>query len=183
MTTINLYQDDQEIKKRLAANSKFFSGGVFFSLAIVALIFLVLIGLKVYVSQVEKNNVKMNNDAQKQENDLINLEGLGQVVDVQTRLQHIKNNLKITDGEVSRIQMVDVLDNFEKDINKNIVVSSLKYDENRKIQVTFESNSYSDISRQIMSFKNSDNFKNVTLAKISRNEKAISCDVEMFLKQ
>lgn len=184
MTNINLYQDDQEIKKRLAANSKFFSGGVFFSLMLVVLTLLVFVGLKFYVSQVEKKNAAALLEIESKKSSIIKLDALGEVIDVQTRLQHIKENLKITDGEVSRVQVKNVLDDFENYINNAVVVSSLNYDDSGKIEITFESNSYNEISRQIMNFKNSKNLTGVNLTGIAKDEKSgnIKCDLEMLIK-
>ncbi|HPN54752.1 MAG TPA: hypothetical protein PLB52_02360 [Candidatus Moranbacteria bacterium] len=184
MTNINLYQDDQEIKKRLAANTKFFSGGVFFSLMLVVLTLLVFVGLKIYVSQVEKNNAIVLKEIENQRNSIIKLDELGEVIDVQKRLQNIKDNLKIVNGEITSVQVANVLDNFEKDINNTVVVSSFNYDDSGKIEISFESNSYSEISRQIMNFKNSKNLRNVILTKIAKNEKTgnINCDLEMHIK-
>ena len=184
MTNINLYQDDQEIKKRLEANTKFFSGGVFFSLMLVVLTLLVFVGLKFYVSLVEKDNAAALQEAENSKNSVIQLGALGEVIDVQTRLQHIKDNLKIVNGEVSSVQIANVLDNFEKDINNSVVVSNLNYKDSGKIEITFESNSYSEISRQIMNFKNSKNLKGVNLTGIAKNEKTgnVKCDLEMYIK-
>lgn len=184
MTNINLYQDDEEIKKRLAANTKFFSGGVFFSLLLVVLTLLVFVGLKIYVSQVEKNNAKVLTDVANERKKIIQLNELGEVIDVQNRLQNIKDNLKIVNGEVSSVQVANVLDNFEKDVNSTVLVSSFNYNNSGKIEISFESNNYSEISRQIVNFKNSKNLKNVRLTKIAKNEETgnINCDLEMYIK-
>lgn len=181
MTTINLYQDQQEIQKKLASNSGYFSSGVIFSLGILIATLLVFLGLKFYVSMAEKKNVKMSEEIGTQTSSLASLSDLERVIDLQKRTQLVKDNLKIENGSVLGVQMTKVLDDFERSIDRNVIVSNFAFDESGKIKITFEANNFSDISRQIIKFKSSENFKSVILDKIGRKEKNISCDVEISL--
>ena len=182
MTTINLYQDDQELKKKLASSNSFFSGGVFFALGILVLTMLVLFGLKLYIYQTNKTNENLRDEVKQKSNSLINLKELGEIVDLQARIEHVKNNLKIQDGKVQSVQMVAVLDSFEADINKSILVTDFEYSEDGKVKITFRSNNYSDIAQQLATLKSSKNFKDANLVKIARDENGIECSTEMYLK-
>ena len=181
MTTINLYQNQKKEQKGFSYMAA--SSGLVFSLSILVITILALIGLKFAVSLLSNQSESLATTIQKEKESMIGLSSLEQIVDMQTRLKQIKNILQIKNSQVSRIQMTQTLDQMGTEVNAGIVVASYKYEkDNNKITLTFNANNFSDAARQILSFKDSDSFTNVTLTKISRGEKAISCDIEMNLK-
>jgi phosphopantetheine adenylyltransferase len=181
MTTINLYQDQKKDQKDFSYRAA--TSGFIFSLSILIITILALVVLKFAVSILDRQNEALVINIQNEKNSMAGLSNLEQIVDMQTRLKQIKNNLQINNNQVSRIQMTQMLDHFGTEVNAGIVVSSYKYeDSSNKISLTFNANNFSDAARQILSFKDSEYFTNVNLAKISRGEKSISCDIEMNIK-
>jgi len=182
MTTINLYQNQQE--KQRKSSSKLGSGGFFFSLGIFIVTLLALAGLKFAVSLLAKQNEALATTIQAEKESMAGLSNLEQIVDMQTRLKQIKNNLKIENNQVTRTKMTQVLDHLSAETDARIAVSTYKYENNdSKITLTFEASNFSDIARQILNFKGSDYFTNVNLIKLSRGVKSISCSIEMNIKQ
>jgi hypothetical protein len=181
MTTINLYQNQQEEQKKISSRAA--NSGLFFSLGILAITILALVGLKVAVSFLNKENEAVTATIQKEKDSMTGLSNLEQVVDMQTRLKEIKNNLQIKNNQVSRTQMTQVLDRMGAEVNAGIVIVSYKYeDSGKKVTLTFEANNFSDVARQILNFKDSTYFTNVKLISVLRGEKTISCDIEMSVK-
>lgn len=176
MTTINLYQNNSENEKKTFSSGS--NGGFFFSLGILIVTLLVLFGLRFYNPRLEAKNEALANSVVAENTKLVGLKNLEQIIDMQRRLNEIKNNLKISDGSVTRKEMVLILDKFGLDVNKGTVISEYAQSEN-KITVKFDVNNFSDASKQIFSFKKSDYFTNVNLLNISRGEKGVSCEVEM----
>lgn len=181
MTTINLHQDEQIEKKKFSSVSS--RSGFFFASSIFICMLLALAGLKIAVSSIQKQNIGLKTEIEAENKDLKGLDNLKQVADMQARLSQIKNNLQIDKGKISLIPMTQILGYLGTDINSaGVFLSSYKYEEGNKISLTFNANSFSDVAKQVFNFKNSKNFYNVSLDKISRNEKYIVCDVSMNVK-
>lgn len=181
MTTINLYQNQQ--KEQKSFSFKFANNGVLFSLGILAVTILTLMGIKFAVFLLNKQNEALIETVQKEKENMIGLNNFEQLVDMQTRLKQIKDNLQIKNNQVSRLQMTQVLDYLGAEVNKGIFLSSYKYESDKnKVVLTFNANNFSDAARQILNFKSSDYFTSINLTKISRGEKTIQCDIEMNLK-
>jgi hypothetical protein len=181
MTTINLYQNQEEVQKEMASRNT--KRGLFFSIGILVFTLLVLAGFKIAVYVIERQTAALANTVQQENTNIAGFKNLEQIIDMQTRLQQIKSNLQIKNNAVSRLQMTKILDNLGADVNQGIVIAAFKYDDSGRVALSFDSSNFSDLSKQILSFKSSNNFTNVDLAKISRGEKAIACDVEMSLKK
>ena len=181
MTTINLYQNQQKEQKGFF--SALAKNGLFFSLSILVVIILVLFGLKFAASLLSKQSGSLAANVQKEKESMLGLGNLEQIVDLQTRLKQIKDNLQIKNSQVSRIQMTQVLSYFGAEVNAGITVSSYEYKSDKnKIDLTFNANNFSDAAQQILNFKESNYFTNVNLIGISRGEKSITCDIEMNVK-
>ena len=181
MTTINLYQDQP--KKQKSISQRIIGSGLFFSMSLLVIVILVFIGLKIFVYFLDGQNENLMDVIQKEKTSLTGIGNLEQVVDTQTRLKEIKDNLQIKNNQVSRTQMIQVLGYMEAEINNGIVVSSYMYENDKnKVTLKFDANNFNDAAQQILGLKDSDHFTNVNLLKINRGEKAISCEVEMNVK-
>lgn len=181
MTTINLYQEQEKKKSSFFKGSK--NSVLLLSLGVLLIVILVFIGLKIAVYSFEKQNEKLEDVIKNEKAEMARLSNLEQVFDMQMRLKEIKSNLKVENNQVSRTQMVQVLNKMEGEINNGIVVTTYKYENDKnKVSLTFNANNFNDVAQQILGFKESDYFSNVNLTKISRGEKAISCVVEMNIK-
>ena len=178
MTTINLHQS-QEKEQSGFSNQR--NGGFIFSVGIIVVTILIMAGLKLYIPSLVAKNDALAADIVTEKSKLVGLKSLENVIDIQNRLKEISSNLQITNGEVKRLEMTKMLDNLSFEMNKNIVVSSLKYD-GTKVTVSLESNNFSDIAKQVFNFKTSDKFSDVGVVKLDRNEKNITCDVAMNIK-
>ena len=178
MTTINLHQSEQTEKSKFSSKS-----GLFFTVGIFACTVLFLAGLKISVNMLQKQNEDLKTQIADENKKLTGLNSIKQVADMQVRLKAIKDNLKIENGQVSRIQMSQILDYVGNNINSSgIFLASYKYTEDNKIELSLNANSFSDAAKQILNFKNSEYFSNVVLSKISRGEKYIEFDVNMNIK-
>lgn len=180
MTTINLYQDQQEAQRKLLSTSG--NGGLFISLGILVLTFLVLGGLKFSVYTLEKESVALEQSAKAENTSLAGFGELDRIADLQARLEQIKSNLQVKNNVVTRMQMNDVLDRLGSDLSSGIVITSYKFDSG-KIKVSFKAGNFNDASRQILNFKKSSNFSDVNLTSISRDETGVKSDVEMSIKK
>jgi hypothetical protein len=180
MTTINLYQDQQ--KKQQDFSFWKTNGGFLFSLGILFLVVLTFMGLNFYVSVLKKQNTEMSDKIQTEKKRLSDMGDLDKIIDMQTRLSKIKENLNIEDGKIMRLQMTDILDHLSKEMLAEAIVSSYIYNDNGTVTVTFQTNGFGNVARQVLSFKKSNYFINASLERISRNEKLVVCDVKMGIK-
>lgn len=178
MTTINLYQSQEERQNSLGG----FNKGLFFSLGILIITLLVLVGLKISVQVLKKQNEKALAKVQAENANIVTFKNLDQVVDMQTRLEKIKEHLQIENNKVSLPLITEILNDLGTDIGKGVVVSSFQYDNDGKILLEFNSSNFSDVAQQVFNFKSSNNFTNVSLGKIKREEGNISCAIEMKVK-
>lgn len=179
MTTINLYQSPEMSEKEMSL--KKVNSGLIFSVLII-LASVVLVGLlKLSVSYLNQKNDAVKEEVKNEEKNLVGVGKLELVVDMQGRLESIKNNLQIKNDEVQKADMVKILDNFQTDLNTSSLVTSYKYNEG-KIIASFNANNFNDIARQIQNFKKSSSFTNVSILNIKRVDSGISCEVEMGLK-
>jgi hypothetical protein len=179
MTTINLYQNDEN-EKRIASQSM--NGGFMFSIAILVVTLLVLTGLKVYNPMVAKKNVALAETIDVENTNLVGLTTLDQLVDTQNRLSVIKSTLEIENGAVKRTEMTKILDELSSDMNKGLSITSYGYTDN-KVTANFSAGNFNDASKQIFSLKNSDYFSNVNLQSISRGEDSVLFNIEMEIKK
>jgi hypothetical protein len=178
MTTINLYQNEQSEQK---STSK---GGLFFTLGIFICTLLVLVGLKIAVGVIQKQNETLKTQIDTEGKSLVGLSNIEQVADMQARLAQIKDNLQINNGQVSRVPMTQILGYVGDSIDSTgVFLTSYKYEEGNKISLSLNTSSFSDAAKQIFNFKNSKYFSDVSLDKITRGEKYITLDVSMSLKQ
>lgn len=178
MTTINLYQNQQKKQSKFSAN-----GGLIFSLSILLVVILALIGLKFAVSFIGKQSQAMATEVEKEKESMTSLGGLEKIIDIQSRLKQIRSNLNVKNNQASRLQMTKILDNVGAEINSGIVISSYKYEDNKnKITLIFDAKNFSDAARQILNFKDSNYFTNVNMTNIARGTETISCSIEMNVK-
>lgn len=180
MTTINLQQSQQSEKPRFSASGG--NKGFIFSLMILVVTLLVLAGLKFYIPMAEGKNSAIVERIAAENKDITGLKSLENVVDMQKRLNEIKINLQLKNGKINRPEMTQVLDQLSKELNTGVVVSEFKYNEG-KLTVSFSTNSFADVAKQIFSFKKSSSFENIELLSITRKEKNITGSVSMDLKQ
>lgn len=180
MTTINLHQNQQNDQSSFSGKGG--NSGFIFSLLILVVTLLALAGLKYYVTYLAAQNKALVDNISVENSKLAELKSLENLIDMQNRLKEIKKNLNISeDGSVNRLEITKVLKYMSSDLNRGIVVSEFKYAPD-KTSVSFNATNFSDVSKQIFNFKNSDHFANVVVTKIDRGEKAIACSVDMIVK-
>ena len=181
MTTINLYHDQQEMQKKLSAKSA--NKGLIFSLGILGVTVLAYVGVKAAVYMVTNQNEKLMAKVDENNISLAGAANIKQVIDMQSRLEQIKSNLQIKNKTVSRLATTQVLDYLSADLNTGIFLTDYSHYSSGKVSLLFGSSSYADVAKQIMAFKNSDNFQDISITSISRGEKYISCGIDMQIKQ
>ncbi|KKP97472.1 MAG: hypothetical protein US25_C0002G0017 [Candidatus Moranbacteria bacterium GW2011_GWE1_36_7] len=181
MTTINLRQNQDGDGKRVSMQNA--NKGFFFSLGILVVTLAIFLGLKPYISILEKDNAALVGEIMMKNNEVVGLKHLEQLMDIQDRVSEINSNLEISNGVVSRIEMNKILDNMSADLYPGVVVSTYRYGDDGSVFVQFDSNNFSDAAKQVFNFKTSENFSNVDLTNITRKENTISCDIVMKLKK
>lgn len=179
MTTINLYQNQAEKENQMSIRGD--NKGFFFSIGILGLTLLVLLGFKLYVPIAQKANLELDASIVSENTKLVGLKDLEQIVDTQKRIEEIKKNLIIADGKVSRVEISKIIDMIAAEMINNVVVSNLDYKDG-KISIDFVATNFNDVSRQIFNFKNSANFSGVSLANLSRQDDGINFSMDMNLK-
>jgi hypothetical protein len=187
MTTINLYQDQQEQKHKEEVGkktSKFkVSGSLMLLLGIIALTLLTFSGVRGFLAYLENKDGSLKDQIAEREKSFIGGSEFERAFDMQIRLRNIKNNLNIKEKEVKRQGMNKVLKNLEDDfIVSGVLLSDYNYTDG-KVKVVFDADNFNSASRQIISLKNSENFLNANLVQIGINEQGvIKCTVEMNAK-
>lgn len=181
MTTINLYQNQAERESQLSAKSV--NGGFFFSLGILILTLLLLLGVKIYVPMAQAEIEELDGEIASENTKLVGLKDLESIIDNQKRITEIKNNLKIVNGKVSKIEMSNVIAMIAGEMNNKVFVSSFKYDKDKTINLDLSTGNFNDASMQIFNFKKSDRFKDVVLSSLSRKEAAVSFSVKMKVNE
>ena len=141
---------------------------------------LMLIAIKIALPLFENRNQAVLADIQKEKNNLVELSN--EVMDMQTRVDQIRDNLQIKNGKILRLGMAEVLSNLEKDSIAGVAVSLYKYEDD-KATVTFVSNNFNDIAKQILNFKKSEYFENVNVVSVDGKEKYMTCVIEMSVKK
>lgn len=183
MTTTNLYQSSNEESSTSTIWSR--NKGFFFSLGMIVLTFMVLFGLKALVAVLEKRQDSLQKEIDKERNSLVKESNFGLIADIISRINLIKNNLNIKNGDVSRSDMKMTLSYVEKALIPEIYLSSYTYTNNNEASVIFVSNNFNDAARQVLSFKkmaekdSEGNFSGASLENISRKEKGIECTMKM----
>ncbi|EKD58510.1 MAG: hypothetical protein ACD_56C00110G0003 [uncultured bacterium] len=178
MTTINLYQNQEDAQKKLSSRTA--NGGFFFSLSILVLTVAGLFGLKFYIASIVKQNQVLAESVTKQNESLAGVNSLQRILDMQARLSEIKKNLEIKDGKVQQLKMTEVLDSLGKNMSSGVVVTSYSYSgEDGKVNVSFESKNFNDAARQILNFKKSEYFSGASLSGISRAEEGVTATMVM----
>lgn len=178
MTTINLHQDQQQ--KQPLFSEKASNRGLIFSIGILIVTFLAWGGLNFYLPKLIANNAKLDAQINQDNAKIVELKNLELTIDMRNRLKEIKNNLGINDKNmVTTLDVSKVLNDLSGDLNVGVVVSKFEYKGDGTVIVSFDSTNYSDVAKQIASFKRSDNFSEVVFGSVTRNEKYIGTTVSM----
>lgn len=181
MTTINLYQNKEQDKKRISSRTA--NGGFWFSIAILALTLISLFSIRIYIASLVKQNEALTASVAQQNQGLAGVNSLQRILDMQTRLAEISKGLEIKDKQVGQLKMTQILDGLEKDMNSGVAVTSYSYDEaSGEVKVSFNARNFNDAARQILNFKKSEYFSEVDLGEITRDEKGINTEVSMKFK-
>lgn len=180
MTTINLYQNQKDGDKR--PGLKGINSGFFFSLGILIITLLVLLGLKIYIPIVEGQTESLSANIEAENSKLVGLKNLEQIIDMQKRVAEIKTNLQIKDGKIERTKITEVLEKLGSEMTSGVVVSNFNYSA-EKITVIFDANNFNDAAKQIASLKKSDSFTGINLASITRGERQVSFTINMAMKK
>ena len=176
MTNINLYQNKEE------AGSKFslpaMNKGLVFSLSLLLIVLLAIAGLRSYIPILEKQNKALVASADMEKSKLVGLKNLEQIMDLQNRLGEISKNLEIKTDTAGRLEMTKILSNLGADLITGVVVNDYKYAP-EGITVKIDANNFADVAKQIIAFKTSSNFTGISINKIERSEKSITCELSM----
>jgi type IV pilus assembly protein PilN len=171
MTTINLYQqssEDSQKKKKL----KLVSGGFIYSIGMLLLVLVALGAMKIYNASLAKRDAAIQNEIAQKITSFSGQDEVDQVADIQSRLSVIKKNMD------SQPQLADQLHNFANYVVSGVMVSSYKQ-EGQKLTVEFLANAFTDVSRQILNLKKSNNFSNVDVTSLTRGEKNLDFVITM----
>ncbi|HEX8974148.1 MAG TPA: PilN domain-containing protein [Patescibacteria group bacterium] len=177
MTTINLYQPSEEDREKVSARRA--NSGFIFSIGILVAVLLLLGGLNVWASVRAQQSQKLLDQVTSENSGLVSQNNIEGVIDAQYRLDIIKANLKDqTSGNIE-----EALNRLASTMVSGVFVSSYSYKSNHTLDVTVNANNFVDISRQILNFKQSEYFTNVSVGNITRGEKQITADLKVTLKQ
>jgi hypothetical protein len=177
MTTINLYQDNQEAPKKFSINS---NKSLILSASILLVTILVFLSIKYAINPILKNrNKTLTENIKKEEESITGMNNLELVYDFQSRLEKIRQNLQIKDNNtISRPEMKSILMNLEQDMLGSVYLTSYAY-ENGKVSVAFVADNMDDAARQILNFRNSKNFNNISISGFGKTDKNINCNINM----
>lgn len=176
MTTINLHQNQSSNGSNVLLNNN--NNGLIFSVLILVLTLGGYFGLKYYVTTISAKTAIVEKEIVSQNEQLIGLDSLEKVVDSQKRLVEIKNNLQLEGNVVNHLEVDKILDKLSREMNLAVIATDFQY-KNKTVTVTFEANGFSDIAKQVLSFKKSEYFSGAYLSSISRKEKKVNCVVVM----
>lgn len=179
MTTINLYQNPEEVgnKKTFFANNS----GLVFSSVILLITILIIFILQFFVSKIDKENIALDQEIAQKNQELVGIASLQRILDLQSRIGQIKTNLAISGDKANVQQATEVLGYLENDVRPDVTISTFNL-EGGKVKVSFVANSYNAASGQIFNFKKSLNFSDAALENTTRNEKNIRVDMLMTVK-
>ena len=170
MTSINLYQTSSEQGGQ--QKESIFNGGFIISLSLLVVTLLVLGGLKIYSASLAGQNVAITNQIQQEKTAISGNSKLDRLTDFQKRV------IAITADINSKEYIKDVLQNVTASLVSGIVLTDFSYD-NGVVTLTANANGFQNVAQQILSFKQSPHFANVSVSNISRGDKAISFTVGM----
>lgn len=180
MTTINLHQNQEDVQKKMSAKTA--NGGFIFSLAILFLTIGSLYATRFYKGMIITENEELSNKVASDNQNLAKINSLQKVVDMQSRLALIKENLGIEKGKVEVLKMTEILDALERDMTSGVVIKSYEFDnENKEVNVSFLALNYNDAAKQLFAFKQSKYFTGASLETITREESGIVSEVKMSL--
>ena len=180
MTTINLYQNQEDVQRKNSARVA--NGGFFFSLGILVLTLVALLGIKIYEGSINSQNLALQSSIKAQNTSLAGVSSLQRILDMQARLSQIKTNLQIKNSSVGQLKMTNVLDQLGSAMSSGTVVSSYSYDDSGKIKVIFSANDFNDVARQILNFKKSTYFSNVAFNSDTQGKDGIVSNMTMEVK-
>lgn len=170
MTSINLYQNPSE--QGGGQKESIFNGGFIVSLSLLVVTLLVLGGLKIYSSMVAGQNVAITAQIQQEKASISGNSKLDRITDFQNRVNAITADIN------SKEYIKDVLGNVSASLVSGIAATNFSYDSGA-VTLTMNADGFQNVAQQILSFKQSPHFANVSVSNISRGDKAISFTVAM----
>lgn len=176
MTTINLYQNQEEAQRKNSSNSS--NGGFFFSLSILILTILAIFGMRMYVASIVKQNKILAEKVLQQNQSLAGVNSLQRILDLQTRMNQISENLEIRNGEVQQVWKTKILDHMAGELSSGVVVSSFSLDGD-SVKIGFNVKNYNEAARQVLNFKKSSYFSDIELVDMKRDANGISVTMTM----
>lgn len=170
MTGINLYQDSTQSgpsKKEGIVN-----GGFIVSLSLLFITLVVWGALKLYSGILERQNTALINQIQQEKKSITGNSELDRVTDFQKRVEEISQT------EAAKKYVKEVVGKVAAGMVAGSVLTSFS-DEDGRVILAIRTDGFQTVARQILSFKKSGNFDNVSVDSINRGEKDIVLNLKM----
>jgi len=160
MTNINLLQSAQG--KDIQNNKKFVMGkALVIPLVIVVIVFLVFGAEKSYSYYLSNKKIKLDNETKSFSS--LSGKNVDRIVDFQERTEMASKDA------LSKADYNAYLKELENTVVSGAIINSLKYG-SEGIEVIIDADSFKTVARQVLSFKNSNYFKDLTVEKTSRDK-------------
>ncbi len=144
-------------------------------IAVFAIILISFLGLKFGSLSIDKKNNELKIQITSESGALSGKQSVDDVIDTQTRLKEVKNNLG------AKIEVNSVLSDISKVVIPGIVFSSYTQTD-KKVLITLRTSNFDSVSKQVFNFKQADFASSVNVKSLSRDTKGIKCDVEINIK-
>lgn len=179
MANINLYQNPDDLLKKSKKND-FFGGTLFWSVGVLLVTLLIFLGLKLTNDNFRKTNEGLNKHVEEMTGSFSGGD-VDRVVDFVDRVDFIDKNIS------AKVNIVDILRAIEKDMVKGVKMIAYDYeidvDGNVKSGMTFESDDFLKVAKQVLSFKNEDIFKDVVVMDVKKVEQKIEFKIDAYLNK
>lgn len=160
MSNINLLQSAQEVDK--IQKNKVFGKSFFVPIVILIFVFLILGGVKFYSSYLKKEKTNLDTQVQAEYASL-NGKTVNRVIDFQERIK------KATEEMSSKANYSECLKELENSTVSGSKIVSLEYSPS-SVEMKIAADNFKTVARQVMSFKQSNCFKDLSFGSTEREE-------------
>ncbi len=173
MTTINLYQDQQ--REEMINNTSKMNFSIIVFIVVFGIILISFLGLKLGSMSVNKKDADLKMQIVSENASLNGKQNVDDVIDLQTRLKEVKNNL------TGKIEVNNVLNEIAGTVVSGVTFSSYTQT-GKKVLIMLRSANFDSISKQVFNFKQASFITNVNMKSLSRDDQGIKCEVEVTVK-
>ncbi|EKE16530.1 MAG: hypothetical protein ACD_11C00004G0028 [uncultured bacterium] len=179
MANINLYQNPDDLLKK-SKKSDFFGGTLFWSVGVLLITLLIFVGLKLTNNNFRKTNEDLNKKVEEMTSSFSGGD-VDRVIDFVDRTDFIDKNIS------SKINVIEIFQAIEKDMVKGVKMTVYDYEidaeKGVKSSMTFESDDFLKVAKQVLSLKNDAMFRDVVVMDVKKVEQKIEFKIDAYLNK